>query len=150
KSLFIVGNHLEAATAKVIKDWVKTGGSVGGYAGGGFLDEHNRPLDTLKEVYGIKDQKLERHDTVIMTKQELPRLVPLDRITGIAPTPKRSCDALAFKQTYVIDDAEVEAKYKDGSPAILQHEYGKGVGMLYGSFVASAYMRGAIPVLPFD
>jgi hypothetical protein len=149
-SLFIVGNHLETATANVLKEWVKAGGALGGYAGGGFLNEHNEPMDVLKPVYGIKDQKIERRDTVIMTKQQLPRLQPLDRISTKINEVKRDCDALAFKQALVLGDAEVEGKYKDGSPAVVRKEYGNGVGMLFGSFVCSSYIRAGIPLRPFD
>jgi hypothetical protein len=150
RALFIVGNHLEATTARVIKDWVREGGSLGGYAGGGFFDEHNQPLTILNEVYGIRDQRVERHDKIIMTKQHLPRLTPLDRIVTNIQDVRRECDALAFKQTFTVSDAIVEGKYRDGSPAVLRKEYGKGMAMLFGSFVCSAYIRGAIPVRPYD
>lgn len=150
RSLFIVGNHLERATANVIKEWVKGGGSLGGYAGGGFFDEHNQPMDILNEVYGISGQKVERHAKVIMTKHELPRLKPLDRITTEIQGVRRECDAIAFKQTFTVKDAIVEGKYRDGSPAVLRKEYGEGVAMLFGSFVCSAYIRQAIPLRPVD
>jgi hypothetical protein len=150
RSVFIVGNHLETATAKVLKEFVKEGGSLGGYAGGGFLNEHNQPMTVLNEVYGVKDQKIERRDTVIMTKQQLPRLTPIDRVQTAMNQVKREFDAVGFKQTFVVSDGRIEGKYKDGSPAVIVKEYEKGVGMLFGSFVCSSCIRAGIPLRPFD
>jgi len=131
---------------------VEGGGVLAGIAGGGFLDEHNRPTNVLNEVYGIKEQKLDRHEKVIMSKHELPRLKPLDQITWTEEMVKPvKFPALAFKMSLKpLDKVEILGKYADGSPAVLRSRFGQGFSYLFGSFVASAYLRGAIPVQPND
>jgi hypothetical protein len=149
KVIWIVGNHLETATARALKEWVKGGGVLVGVAGGGFRNEYNRPMDVLHEVYGIKEQQIDRRDPVIMTKQHLPRLKPLDTITW--QQPNKRFPALGFKQTITpAGRITVFATYADGSPAVTLHPYGEGFAYLYGSFIASASVREAIPLRPFD
>ncbi|MER3415552.1 MAG: hypothetical protein C4297_04975 [Gemmataceae bacterium] len=144
-TIYIVGNHLERATAQALKDWVRQGGVIAGIAGGGFLDEHNRPLDVLHEVYGIKNQAVDRRHPFILSKQNLYWLEPFDTIT--TRETKRAYPAIGFKQTYdTLPQTTVLATFGDGSPAVLWNEYGKGMAFLYGSFLASAYIRqGLLP-----
>lgn len=163
KVIYVVGNHLEKATAQALKKWVERGGVLAGMAGGGFLDEHNQPTELLYEVYGIRDQRLERHPPlpplgkggsagVIMSKHELPRLKPLDEITWTEPMANPTkFPALAIKLSVKpTEKTEVVARFKDGSPAVLRNQFGQGFAYLFGSFAASAYIRTAIPIQPND
>ncbi len=150
RTIYIVGNHLERKTAEALKSWVKEGGALAGIAGGGFLDEHNRPMDVLNEVYGVTKQKVERKDAVIMSKQQLPRLQPLDQVTWTEGK-KFQFPALAFKQTMTpAESAMVLAQYANGSPAAVRNAFGKGHAQLFGSFISSAFVREAIPLRPWD
>ncbi len=156
KTIYLVGNHLERATANALKEWVKEGGVLTGIAGGGFLDEHNRPMDLLAEVYGATPaphplpQGGEGRDTVIMSKQQLARLKPLDEVTWTEGK-KMQFPALAFKQTMKpAEKAVVVATYADGTPAVVRNTFGKGHTYLFGTFVSSAYVRSAIPLRPWD
>jgi hypothetical protein len=153
KVIYVVGNHMEAATAKKLKHWVNSnGGVLAGLAGGGFLDEHNRPMSILNEVYGVKEQSLEIRDKVVMSKQELPRLKPLDVIMWTEQDVKRTkFPALAMKQTFKpAEKTVIRGKYADGSPAVLLNSHGQGFSYLYGGLIASAYIRSGMPIRPND
>jgi hypothetical protein len=151
-TIYIIGNHLETVTARELKRWVfNDGGSIQAHAGGGFFNEHNQPMDILNDVYGIRNPKLEQRDQVIMSKQQLPRLQPLDKIHYEYLGKKMEIPALAYKLTFTAGPrAQIWGRYSDGSPAMIRHDYGKGVAILYGSFLASAYIRQGIPVRPYD
>jgi hypothetical protein len=151
-SIYIIGDHMERATARELRRWVfQDGGVIQGHAGGGFFDEHNRPMDILEDAYGVKNSKVEHRDEVIMSKQQLPRLQPLDQIQWDYMGNKMQIPALAYKQTFAINPrVQVWGRYADGSPAMIRNNYGRGVTILYGSFIASAYIRDGIPRRPYD
>jgi hypothetical protein len=152
KCIYLVGDHLEKATARKLAKWVFDGGVLAGIGGGGFRDEHNRPTQLLGEMYGVKEQQLEKHHKIIMSKEELPRLKPIDEITWTEQFVKKTkFPALGVKQTFKpAERSEVMAKYADGSPAVLRKSFGNGFTYLFGSFISSAYIRTAIPIRPND
>jgi hypothetical protein len=151
-AIYIIGNHLETTTARELKRWVfNDGGVIAAHAGGGFFNEHNLPMDILNDVYGIRDPRLEQRDQIIMSKQQLPRLQPIDQIQYEYAGNKMQIPALAYKMTFTtVPKCEIWGRYRDGSPAMIRHDYGKGVAFLYGSFIASAYVRQGIPLRPYD
>jgi len=153
KVLFIVGDHIDHNAAEGIRQWVANGGVLFSVAGGGLLDEYGRRLDALFPVYGITDANLEKRNIHIRTKMELRRLRSLDTITfdrgsGLSRT---SMPVLAFKQTFLpAQGVEILGTYQDGTPALLRNQYGKGYGIICGTLPGAAYVRPAIPLLPWD
>jgi hypothetical protein len=151
--LYIIGDHIDHRAAEGIRQWVADGGILFSVAGGGLLDEHDQRLNTLFPVYGIAEQSLLKHNIHIRTKMELPRLETLDTITFEtgAGLPRTSLPVLAFKQTLLVaTGVEILGTYEDGTPAITRNYYGKGTAILCGTFPGAAYVKPAIPLLPWD
>jgi hypothetical protein len=154
KVLFFVGNHLETATARALRKWVEEGGVLSGSGGGGFLDEFNKPMNILADVYGIEEQKIKRGD-LNFGRQPLAKLKPLDTVHW--QTPERKLPALGLKQTLKpVKEARVLARYADGSPACIVNRCDKGHAILNGTLLATAYVHAALgeqadkPFLPED
>ena len=150
KVYYLVGDHLRKEAAEAIKDWVKEGGILVSVAGGGFYDNFNQPLDTLKEVYGIKTERLNKITNWMRPKLELLHAQPIDTITFSKPGLKGlKLDAYAYKQTFTPSTAEVWGRYEDGKPAVLCNNYGKGKAIIIGTLPGFAYVKPAIPLLPY-
>jgi len=153
RMLYVAGDHLQRKAAAALAGWVKEGGVVLACAGGGFLDEYNRPLDTLAPVFGVAKQTLTKRDLHVRGKMELPRLKPLDQVSfaqaqGLAPF---AMEALAFKQALTPrQSAKVIGTFADGSAAAVLNRYGEGAAILVGTLPGLAYVKQAIPVRPYD
>ena len=78
--LYLVGDHLCLDAARALAGWVEAGGTLASTAGGGFLDEYDRPSDVLLPVFGLRGQQLDKETTYIRPRIELPRLRILDMI----------------------------------------------------------------------
>jgi len=150
KVYYLVGDHLKKETAAAIKEWVNNGGILVSVAGGGFLDNFNQPLDTLKEVYGIKEEELTKITHWMRPKVELVHAKPLDTVIFTNPELNGlTLDAYAYKQTFNPTTAEVWGRYQDKKPAVLCNNYGKGKGIIIGALPGFSYVKPAIPLLPF-
>ena len=152
KVLYLAGDHLRRYTAKALAGWVERGGVLFSCAGAGFWNEHNRPMDALYPVFGIKDHRLEKRDVHLRPKMEVPRLKALDRIrVSGAGLPSFEMEAVAFKQTLVpARGVDVLGTFSDGSAAILRNRYGAGQAILVGTLPGIAYFKSGIPVRPMD
>jgi hypothetical protein len=147
---FLVGDHLTPRAAEVVKEWVRQGGILISVAGGGFLDNYNRPLDVLKEVYGISDQDLSKHSNWVRPKLELVHSEPIDTITfSNAGLNGMSLEVYAYRQQFTPKSAEIWGVYGNGKPAVLCNAYGKGRAVIVGALPGLAYVKHAIPQKPY-
>jgi hypothetical protein len=137
---------------------VKGGGHLFSVAGGGFLDEYNQPLDTLKPVYGITEQKFAwtGTDKNLWAKEGLAWVPSADdvkfqlRVTAELGLPQ--IPTLLARQTFVpIKKENVWAVYSTGeSAAVACDSFGEGTAWIVGTFAGSAYVQPAIPKRPYD
>ena len=130
------------------------GGQLFSPAGGGLKDEHDRPLDTLNEVYGISESKLRRIHRTMNLKIELPRQSPVDRLY---PTSKGAelglpnTDAYAFRQEFPKPTGETFAHFADRvTPAMVANQFGKGHAAICGLLPGVAYVKPCAPVGVFS
>ncbi len=156
KVFYVCGDHMLRACAERLREWVKGGGHLCSVAGGGFLDEANLPLDVLKEVYGVTDQKLAVAEKNLWAKEGLAWAKPLDnlrfqlRVTAELGLPH--IPALIARQTFVpAKHDKVWAVFDNGDPAaIASDSFGRGTAWIIGTFPGAAYVQAAMPKLPYD
>jgi hypothetical protein len=135
-ALYVCGDHMLRKCAEAIARWVSNGGQLFSVAGGGFLDEFNQPLDVLKPVYGIAEQKLELTEKHLFAKEGLAWIKPLES--------KLPFPALIARQTFTTSNISSDLS------AMFAHPYGKGAATIIGTFPGSAYVQAAMPKRPYD
>ncbi len=144
--LYLVGDHLGGAAARALAGWVTAGGTLVSTAGGGLRDEYGAPSEPLAPVFGITGQQLDKQTTFIRPRIELPRLVPLDVMSGELDGQPIQVPALAFRQQLEsARDAQVLARWTDGSPAAVRRRHGSGTAYLWGALVGTAYVKSGFP-----
>ena len=166
---FMVGDHTTARAAEAIRQWVADGGVLISGAGGGLWDEYNRPLDTLKDVYGIKgarqyaadlghayipgetyavdvnDNRLDKVEQALRAKLELVHAVPLDQVDcGSGQLP-----VLGYKQGLTVEGGGVAGTFANGGAAIVTNGFGKGHALIMGFLPGIAYHYQAYPLRPY-
>jgi len=146
KIYFLIGDHLRPEAANALKNWVKEGGLLISVAGGGLYDHYNRSMDVLKEVFGIKDAKLEKTVNAIRPKLELLHMKPLDTIVFNSG---KSMKVYGYRQTFIVDKGNVIGRYSNGEIAVVENNYGKGKAIIVGALFGPAYVRDAIPLQPY-
>ena len=166
---FAVGDHMRSDAATVLRQWVADGGVLVAGAGGGLWDEYNRPLDTLKDVYGIKgarqyaeeqgrayipgetyevnmsDNRLEKFDQALRAKLELVHAHPVDQIAFQGA----KVPVLGYRQGLSVDGGEELATFDSGRSAIVANTFGKGRAMIMGFLPGISYHYQAYPMLPY-
>ncbi|NSW56216.1 MAG: beta-galactosidase trimerization domain-containing protein [Armatimonadetes bacterium] len=152
KALYISASHLHSGAAKALTEWVSRGGVVWSSAGGGLLDEYNRPNDAMLALFGLSSGEITEHDRLPDTKHTLPRLRPADgmrlSLPGLEPV---ALPALATTQTLEpAGGARSVGMFHNGSPAAVLNRLGKGQALLIGGFPGAAYVSPAIPARPWD
>ena len=150
--LYLVGEQIQEDAAKAIRDWTERGGHLFSPAGGGLRNEYNRPLDTLKEVYGVTESRLTRVHRTMNLKVELPRQAAVDRLYSVdADFSIPAMDAFAFRQTFSKPTGKVLARFADRTtPATVQNDFGNGKAWICGALPGVAYMKPAVPVGVFS
>ena len=142
------GPHIDSRAAEALRDWVKNGGILWVDCGTGRRDEYDRPFDLLDTVWGVRETE------IVYDKR--PKKQPLfwdEIVLGDASGSASSTDA-----AWVVDrkakvealrDAKVLARFKDGSPALIESRFGDGRVFYSASYPGLAYFRGVYPWISF-
>jgi len=143
KVLYLVGQELLSAAAPALTRWVEDGGVLIAEGGCGLLDEYREPIPAMSQLFGIAGSHLERPV----------RTIYLNRLAGIAPLDTITFDgregiklpALCYRHALQsADDAQVIARFADGSPACLERKVGQGKAIAFGGLLGLAYARPAM------
>ena len=145
----LVGDHLSPEAAEALKQWVRNGGNLISVAGGGLLDPYNRPLDTLKEVFGIQSAKLEKKAESLRPKLEMIHTPPIDEIAFTSLSGATTVPVTGYRQTFTTTGGRVVGKYRNGETGAVLNDFGKGKALIIGALPGHSYLIGAFPMLPF-
>ncbi len=135
--------YLASSSLKIIKAWVKRGGTLIGESYFGALDtkdssfRYKIPGAGFIEVFGVeqdfvrarRDFSNERADIVI--DKNLSHIKKGEKVHG-----------MLCEETFILKDAKVLARFTEGrEPAITFSNYGKGKAILIGSFIGYDYFK---------
>lgn len=150
--LYLTDAHVSKAASRKIAEWVKQGGTLFATAGAGMFDELNRPNSTLRELFGIEQTSLETPEDKQLTwlKQDLPFAEPVSVVEFTDSDSTKTVPAFGVRSHIKVNNAKVEARFKDNTPALTNRQAGKG-RVTYCAFLPSlAYYHPAIPKRPVD
>ena len=145
----MAGPQLSSAAAQGLVQWIDRGGTLVATAGAGTLDEYSSPMSILSSAQGIEQRSLQINETFLRPRVEVPRLQSLGRIASTLE-PDFSFDAVAWHESLTPGaDAEVLARFEDGTAAITLHALGRGRAVTIGTLPGAAYLRsGVTPPAP--
>ena len=129
--------HLTKPQAEKLMKWVYDGGTLISEGMPGYFGEGGH-VGTLQPNHGMH----EMFGATQATAEFMPDLgsrISFDYVSGGVAL--RGVPGGLFRQSYSAKNAEVLAKYPDGSAAVLRHDYGKGSAILIGTFPSEAYNR---------
>jgi len=141
KAAYLSSEYLRTKTQETLVEWVRDGGYLwtDGFSATG--DEYGQPSEILLPVLGIKDckiQKSERRDYSpergVSTHDRLDTITFND--TGA------TLDAIGMRVAFSLSDpaaTRVLATFTDQSPAIIEHDYGKGKVHYAGTMAGISY-----------
>lgn len=126
-TVFVVGNHLQRQTAKVLKSWVSNG-AVMACVGGPFLNEYGKPLTDMLEVQGLTSASWQNLAPAGPAKITLAQTKPYDTIQWNYMGKKLELLAvygrLKVTQNEALKDRFIVfGKFSDGSPAVSMNDY---------------------------
>jgi len=133
--------NIDRKGAEALRGWVKDGGTLWVDCHTGLRDEYDRPLEAMVELLGVKGTELELD---IRTKAQRKGKLHFEEIAGsreqepLWVVHKRS-------KVEVAEGAKVLARFRDGLPAIVEREHGKGRVFYVAAYPGLAYFRGQYP-----
>ena len=169
----LVGDHLTAKAAEALRNWVEAGGVLVSVAGGGLWDEYNRPLDTLKDVYGIKgarqyakeqgaeyvpgavygvnpaDNRLVKQEQSLRAKVDLIHAHPMDQIALASNAPAARLPVLGYRQGFAVEGGTAQGTFQNGEAAVVMNSYGKGRALIMGFLPGIGNLYQAFPKIPY-
>jgi len=146
-ALYLAGDHVARDVARDLGEWVRQGGVLFASGGTGVKDEYGRQSTLLPDLIGCRSLDVERSVRLVRAKMELPRLDPLGRVEV---TEGGSFDAVALRQRWQVEDAEVIGRFGNGDAALVTSRHGKGRVVAAAALPGLAYVRSAIPIRPWD
>ncbi|HKY37059.1 MAG TPA: beta-galactosidase trimerization domain-containing protein [Polyangiaceae bacterium] len=142
-AIYVNGSHLTKKAAAALARYVKRGGVLVTSAGGLLRDEADEPLLALDAVFGVKQRKPPELACVI----DIYRAVRFQSLTSCAEIDQLQARfnaqvtpvLVGSERLEPLPGAEILARYRDGSPAMLRHAFGKGRAYLIGTFAGLEY-----------
>jgi hypothetical protein len=149
KVLYLTDRHVGRAASARIAAWVQGGGRLFATAGAGMFDEYNQPNKTLRELLGVEMTALiaPADAQVAFIKQDLAFARAIETVTWSG---RWLPVAGAITKVNVGQDATIEGKFTDGSPAVVVRKVGKGETIYAGFLPGLSYFHPAIPMRPVD
>lgn len=146
-AVYVCGQNLERKAAAAVKEWVKAGGTVFATAGAARKDAFDAPLTELDDVLGRGPAVAgERYKGPLRARLELLFVPALDEVKLAEG---QSLPVFCSREVFLAaTNAQVLATYKDGKPALIANDYGKGRAYYTGALPGQTWAKAALPVLP--
>lgn len=151
KIIYFSGSHVTGAAARGLKRYVEAGGTLYTSGWGLSRDEANQPLTVLESLLGLQ-QRREPEMWYRVSLYGATRIEPYDdpgnrlspvpsgaRITGGEMFEGSFMPAIGCEVLRPDADAEVLARFADGTAAVTRHNYGKGLVYVVGFFPGLEY-----------
>jgi len=173
--LYVTQQYLHSKAVDALQKWCEAGGTVVALAGGGFLNEFQKQNPATSKLYGATGPKivtdphlvpryLLKENVPFLAKHDLPLYEPMDSVNwNLAGLPKKpdpnanpspshvfNVPVIAWKQPLTVTDGTVVGTFRDGSPAVVRKDHGKGRAVLFGFLPGQAYLKSGLPVRPVD
>ncbi len=152
KLLYLTDAHVSQAASKKIVEWVNQGGVVFATAGAGMFDELNRPNQTMQQLLGVTQTKLEEPEDkqLIWLKQDLPFASPIAHVNMNTESREAKVPVFAVRSHFKLQSGEPFFRFTDRTSAVVAARRGKGQA-IYCAFLPSlSYYHPAIPKRPVD
>lgn len=138
--LYAAGHYMENQTATLIKNWVNSGGVLVGGAGIATKNQYAEPLTELDAVFGITNRS--HTDTNTSTS---PSRIQNESARSYISYGGNSIPAIIGMETFTAQPGtQVLGTFTDGSPAIVQNQYGQGHAVHWGAYLGLAYILPAM------
>ena len=116
--IYLTQRWAHSRFVEALEKWVERGGTLVALAGGGFLDEFNRPNPRVASLYGVEQQQVHEDpnlldiiqvpDMTLLSKQDLPRYQPFDAVSWeMDGMRQENLGVMIWRQTIIPTDAEV-------------------------------------------
>jgi hypothetical protein len=133
--------NLRRSAQTRIAEWVKGGGCLWTDALCAQEDEYGQDCDVLLPVLGMRDRRFERDELQdYRPRHGLPRHEPRDTITF--KDTGETVAAIGMKVNFTVatpSDTNILATFNDGSPAVIEHRYGKGTAYFVPTLAGCSY-----------
>lgn len=140
-ALYVTEPCISAAATAAIEKWVGSGGLLYGACAAGCRNEYNDPVEGLGKVFGVVPVKVEKLDGNY-GRGGLNATKEVDRVT--LPPAGGSFGVLGVKVSFTpAPGTMVIGRYGDGSPAVVEHAYGKGKTVYFGTCPGISYEKDA-------
>jgi len=140
--LYVADPCVSSATCEAIRGWVKNGGWIYGSCAAASRNEFGEAHDGLADVFGLNPggdvQVQEGRFDLRGALNDLPWLDQIKQTDSPS-----AFGALGLKVKVTAAGAAVTAKFADGSPAVLQHDHGKGKALYVATCPAVSYAKDA-------
>ncbi len=139
--LYCADPCISGRSCQVISDWVSQGGSIYGSGAAGGRNEFGEPHEGLSRVFGLQpglDVTVQKGRFDLRgALNDLPWLDEVKLANGT------SVGALGLKAVVTAAGAKVTGTFKDGSPAVLAHTFGKGHARYIATCPGVSYAKDA-------
>jgi hypothetical protein len=145
--LYAADPCLKQSAVSKIADWVRRGGWMFGSAAAGSRNEFNEPVDGLAPVFGIASSTAPTVQPgryhIRGALNELPYLDRVKAELSAGPDHRTELGVLGIKIAVAPTTGKAVGKFKDGTSAVVENEFGQGRTTYVTACPALAYLKEA-------
>lgn len=142
---YLTGPNVSRAAAEKLKAWVRNGGTLWLTAGAAARDEFNRPLNVLDDLLPAKRGECQDMKKHVSSGKYLRLLAAQDEVRWSDKSGDATSEVLSVKQSLKPKaGAEMLARFKDGTAAVVLGPAGTGHVYLLGYLPALGYIKPAL------